>query len=296
MNADWDDYRHFAAIVHAGSVRAAATQLEVNPSTVTRRLEHLERRLGISLFSRTTHGLVITRQGQELADRIDRISREIISIENELQAGEKADAGLLSLLLPKSLHIVLLPRLEQFRAQHPLIEIDIVNPLEPATTRQIDIMIRGTQSPDADLIARLLGRPQLGVYACADVAQEVLLHPLDGAVGWLSLVDPDLGDGVDQSLREDGFSEFAVKLRSTSVLQQLAALRAGLGVGMLPRWMAGDASGLLEIPSSHTHLAQPFWLLSRPEMRRALRAQLLLDWLRSELADPLYGFVRKGSS
>ncbi len=295
MNADWDDYRHFAAVVHHGSVRAAAAQLEVNPSTVTRRLEHLERRLGVSLFSRTAHGLVITRQGEELVDRIDRISREILSIENELQAGEKADAGLLSLLLPKSLHIILLPRLEQFRAQHPLIEIEIVNPLEPAAVRQTDILIRGTQTPDPDLIARLLGRPEVAVYARADVAEELLVSRPDSAVSWLSLVDTDLGEDVDQALQDDGFSELAVKLRSSSVLQQLAALRAGLGVGMLPRWMAGDASGLVEIASSRSHLAQSFWLLSRPEMRRALRAQLLLDWLRSELADPLYGFVRSGN-
>lgn len=296
MNPDWDDYRHFAAIVHAGSVRAAAVQLQVNASTVTRRLEHLERRLGVALFTRTTHGLVITRQGQELADRIDTIGREISSIESELRAGEKAEAGMLSLLLPKSLHIMLLPRLAQFKAQHPLIDIDIVNPLEPAMTRQIDIVIRGTRTPDADMIARLLGQPQVGVYARPDVATEMASGQDASTVGWLSLIDHDLGTDIDQVLRDDGFSDLAVKLRTTSVLQQLAALRAGLGVGMLPRWMAGGTSGLEEIPCPHTHLAQPFWLLSRPEMRRALRAQLLLDWLRSELADPLYGFVRGGTS
>ena len=296
MNADWDDYRHFAAIVHAGSVRAAAQQLEVNASTVTRRLEHLERRLSIALFTRTAHGLVITRQGQELAERIDRISREIVSIESELRAGENADAGRVSLLLPKSLHIMLVPRLEQFRSQHPLIEIEIISPVEPVTAGSIDIMIRGTQAPDADLVARLLGRPEVGVFARADVAELMMPGHTDSAVGWLSLVDQDLGVGVDQTLRDDGFAELAVKVRTSSVLQQLVALRAGLGVGMLPRWMVGAAAGLVEIPSPHSHLAQPFWLLSQPAMRRALRAQLLIDWLRSELADPLYGFVRVGTS
>lgn len=296
MNADWDDYRHFAAIVHAGSVRAAAQHLEVNASTVTRRLEHLERRLGIALFTRTAHGLVITRQGQELAERIDRIGREIVSIESELRAGEKADAGRVSLWLPKSLHIMLVPRLEQFRSLHPLIEIEITSPLEPVPPGQIDIMIRGTQAPDADLIARSLGRPGVGVFARPDVAELMLSGHAESAVGWLSLIDQDLGVEIDQALRDDGFAELSVKVRTSSVLQQLVALRAGLGVGMLPRWMTGDASGLVEIPSPHAHLAQPFWLLSQPAMRRALRAQLLIDWLRSELADPLYGFVRGGPS
>lgn len=296
MNPDWDDYRHFAAIVHAGSVRAAAQQLEVNASTVTRRLDHLERRLGIALFTRTPQGLVITRQGEELAERIDRISREIVSIESELQAGERADAGRVSLLLPKSLHIILTPRLDQFRLLHPLIDIEIINPLAQIPTGQIDITIRGTQTPDADLIARSLGRPQVGVFARPDVAELMLPGQKKSAIGWLSLLDQDLGPGVDDALRNDGFAGLAVNVRTTSVLQQLVALRAGLGVGMLPRWMIGDASGLVEIPSAHSHQAQPFWLLSRPAMRRALRAQLLLDWLRSELADPLYGFVRGGAS
>ncbi len=58
--ADWDDYRYFAAVARNGSVRGAATRLGVNASTVTRRLDALEDRLGVMLFTRSQRGLQIT--------------------------------------------------------------------------------------------------------------------------------------------------------------------------------------------------------------------------------------------
>ena len=54
---DWDDYKYFSALAATRSVRAAAEQLEVNPSTVSRRLEHFEERLGVQLFTRSRRGL-----------------------------------------------------------------------------------------------------------------------------------------------------------------------------------------------------------------------------------------------
>ena len=53
---DWDDYKYFSALAATRSVRAAAEQLGVNPSTVSRRLEHFEQRLGVQLFTRSQRG------------------------------------------------------------------------------------------------------------------------------------------------------------------------------------------------------------------------------------------------
>ena len=74
---DWDDYRYFAALAEAGSVRGAANELGVNASTVTRRLESLETALGVSLFKRTGRGLNITTEGVEVAQRLDEVAKQL---------------------------------------------------------------------------------------------------------------------------------------------------------------------------------------------------------------------------
>ena len=312
MNTDWDDYRHFAAVARLGTVRAAATALRVNPSTVTRRLERLEQHLGLPLFERSPLGLVMTAAGREVAAKVEQIARSVGELEAGIRAAISTESGSVTLQLPKSLGIVLAPRLDDFLALHPDIRIELVNPSgAPVSPRAgqgaglgagqgagqgvdqgADITVRGTMHPDPDVIARPLGRPRMGVFQQSRPIEAQVRQGVESYPGWLSLHDSDLGAAVDTTLRHCGFADMPLRLQTSSILQQLAALRAGLGVGPLPWWMVNTASGLAEIPVSGPNLAQPFWLMSRPELRRVVRVQVLMEWLRVELAEPVYGFVR----
>ena len=69
---DWDDYKYFSAVAATRSVRAAAERLDVNPSTVSRRLEHFEQRLGVQLFTRSPRGLTIAPEGRRSYCRSQR--------------------------------------------------------------------------------------------------------------------------------------------------------------------------------------------------------------------------------
>jgi DNA-binding transcriptional LysR family regulator len=86
---DWDDVRHFLALARVGSVRAAGSMLGVSHSTVARRVEALETRLGARLFDRHRDGYLLTDAGREMVAGAERVEREMAALERGL-AGQDA--------------------------------------------------------------------------------------------------------------------------------------------------------------------------------------------------------------
>jgi len=97
---DWDDFKYFTAVAAEGSVRGAATRLGVHASTVTRRLDQFERRLGVTLFNRSQQGLTITPEGAGVIERVDRIAEELGDIERFLVGKDQSLAGRVRITLP----------------------------------------------------------------------------------------------------------------------------------------------------------------------------------------------------
>ena len=97
---DWDDYKYFSVLVESGSVRAAAKQLGVNASTVSRRLEQFEARLGVRLFQRTQAGLQLTMDGQEVVEQVARVAQTLGEVEGHLRGRDQNFSTPLRVLLP----------------------------------------------------------------------------------------------------------------------------------------------------------------------------------------------------
>ena len=105
---DWDDFRFFSKLAHTRSVRAAAAVLAVNPSTVTRRLEQLEERLGVRLFTRSHSGLTITAEGAEVVEQLDRVAIELEEIERRLRGRDSDLQGNVRITMPDVFAVSLL--------------------------------------------------------------------------------------------------------------------------------------------------------------------------------------------
>ena len=124
---DWDDYKYFSAVAATRSVRAAAEQLDVNPSTVSRRLEHFEQRLGVQLFTRSPRGLTITPEGAEVIARVNEIAADLGNIEGKLIGQDQRLSGLVRVVIPEVIALSLLVKeLSRFQTAYPDIEISMV--------------------------------------------------------------------------------------------------------------------------------------------------------------------------
>lgn len=289
-NWDWDDYRYFSAVARAGSVRGAASELGVNASTVTRRLEQLERRIGVELFTRLAHGLQITAHGREVAARVEQIGRELMAIDSELREDQGRITGEVVLGIPQAWVPGLLRQLRTLHEAEPGLDIELLDAAVFDAQSGADLWIEATFTPATDLIARPLGRPLCGLFERKDPPVTAGRAPQPQGQFWLSLEDPLLGSGVEPPLRDPGYSALPVRLQTRSILQQRWALEAGLGIGALPIAAGADSPVLTMIGDTRV-TGLPHWLVSRTEMRRVRRLQVVSEWLRRIWAMPDFGFT-----
>ena len=98
---DWDDLKVFTAIAHSGSVRAAARRLGIHHSTVARRLDHFEKRLGAVMFNRTPEGLKLSADGQLVLLQAEQVEGQIDDIERILVGRDQRLQGHVRITFPE---------------------------------------------------------------------------------------------------------------------------------------------------------------------------------------------------
>jgi DNA-binding transcriptional LysR family regulator len=286
---DWDDYRFFAAVVRAGSVRGAALELRVNASTVTRRLEQLERRVGVELFTRQASGLEITRRGREVAARVEQLGRELSAIDSELREDQGSLTGEVVLGVPAIWIPPLLPHLSALHDAEPGLDIELQDGATFRSHTGADLWVEATPAPSSEFIARPLGRPGCALAGQDSIVTDWPSRKEAGSLFWLSLEDPLLGPSIEPPLRDPDFSDLPVRLQTRSALQQLFALETGLGIGVMPLALIDGRSRLRKL-SDRQVSGLPHWLLARAELRRVRRLQVVADWLRRAFGAPEFAF------
>lgn len=97
---DWDDIRYYLAVARHGSIRGASTHLSVNPSTVSRRIDAYEKKLGVRLFERLATGYVLTKPGQDMMFSAEIIENEIASLSRRVTGRDAQLNGKLRVTLP----------------------------------------------------------------------------------------------------------------------------------------------------------------------------------------------------
>lgn len=130
MNINLDLYRIFYVVAKSGSISAAADVLFISQPAITFQIKKLEDQLGISLFTRTKHGVILTDEGKVLFDYVKSGIESITNGENALSNLKNLDSGVIRIGTSTTVcrHIVM-PYLEKFHELYPKIDIQIVNNL-----------------------------------------------------------------------------------------------------------------------------------------------------------------------
>ena len=167
---NWDDIRYFLAVSRTGSIRGAASKLDVNHSTVSRRIGQLEEQLGVRLFEKLPTGYVITPAGEEIFDLAERMEEQANTLERQIYGRDTSLTGKLRVTLPQALatHLIM-PDLVSFARANPGIELEIVTSYETLnlTRRQADVAIRlvyENQSPPEHLHGRRIASVYRAIY------------------------------------------------------------------------------------------------------------------------------------
>ena len=282
---DWDDVRYFLAAARGGSVRAAAKQLGVSHVTVLRRIGQLEARLGAQMFEKLPAGYRLTSTGEEVLGLAIQMEATSFTLESRVLGRDQKVRGLLRVTLAPLLAThLLMPDLAEFAALHSDIEMEMMpsGELMNLTNRDADVAIRVVYDR-ATLPLNLHGVKGPDLFGGVYLSQALLTQWRAGrteAVRWIV----SSNEGVPDWAREGEVRAAEVPFRTMDGETMIAAVREGMGMGILPCFV-GDADPLLvRVPGSGLYQHGTLWLLTQGETRKTKRVRLFTDFLSKRLA------------
>ncbi len=172
----------FARAGSLGSYTAAARALSISPSAVSKSVQRLEQRLGVSLFTRTTRSLTLTPEGRELHGRALRLLQDAEEIEQVAMTARSEPSGVLRIAtsLPLGIHLIA-PALPEFRRRYPKVTVDLRlnDQIVDIIEHGIDVAIRIGELADSRLLSRRLMSHRLCAFASPDYleARGTPTHP-----------------------------------------------------------------------------------------------------------------------
>ena len=241
----------FAKTVETGSFRGAAKALSLSPSVVSHHITKLERDLGVALLYRSTRKLSLTEAGEKLLRSAQEMVAAAESGLDEVSAGSLEPAGRLKLTAPAVLaHASLIDAIAAFAAAYPKVDLDVsfTDVRRDIIGEGIDLAIRMGWLEDSSLKAKkVASEERLLLAAPAYLKGRVTPNSPNDLQGWQFLYLSGVGRRFEF---KNGFGEWR-RMTATSriVVDDAVALyrlvRAGVGVGTLPKYLAEDdlASG-----------------------------------------------------
>jgi DNA-binding transcriptional LysR family regulator len=286
---DWSHYRSFLAVLREGSLSGAARALGLAQPTLGRQIAELEQNLGAALFIRSQRGLVPTDAARDIAAHAETMAAAAGAMQRIASGGMDDRAGVVRITASEIVGAeVLPPLLATFRRDHPGIAIELVlsNRVEDLLHGEADIAVRMVRPRQQALVARQIGTVTAGFYAhkrylaSAPPLTTLAALPKEHAIVAYDRETPFLRSVLLPVLvTRDDFA-----FRSDSDLAQLAAIRAGFGIGAIQHGIARRDPDLVPIFPAEIRFELEMWLALHEDLRASRRLRLMMDHLGAGLA------------
>lgn len=274
---NWNDLVFFLELARHRQLAAAGKRLRTDSTTVGRRVRELEAQLNVKLFTRTRTGFVLTDAGQRLlvhAEAMETNAREVADAFGG--GGDKPLAGTVRVGTMEALgSLYLAGRLAALHARQPGIVIELVTASNwiNLSRREADILISFPRPQGQRLISNKIGEFQLRLYASRDYLDR------RGCPARLSDLEDHafvdyIGDLVQISAvrwLSDIIRRPNVVFRSSSLVAQYHAALAGVGIAMLPSFVAARDERLVPVLSTRATVKRDFWLSVHQDLMHVAR-------------------------
>jgi DNA-binding transcriptional LysR family regulator len=285
-NLDWDLLQSLHAVLEAGSFSAAARLRRLTQPTLGRHIDQLERQLGAPLFLRSPRGLQPTDLALSFRPHLADMAAAANAADRDATGVASGAGGVVRVAASDMIGIEVMPAmLARFRDGHPGIDVELVlsNRNEDLTRRDADVAVRMSRPTQNSLVARKVGEITLTFHATPEYLarhgapttfEELEQHPLIG----FDRSPPDLTDlKIDRAVTRDMFA-----LRTDNDVAQLAALKAGFGIGVCQTGIARRA-GLVPVMPDVFSFKLDVWICMHETLRGSPRMRLMFDHLAKEL-------------
>ncbi|MCA0406616.1 MAG: LysR family transcriptional regulator [Proteobacteria bacterium] len=280
---DWNDLRFFLAVARCHSLTEASRGLRVSQATVARRIQALEQALAAPLFTKSHDGYALTVQGEALLPHAEQAEAHMLWLERGGAVPREEEAGIVRLAMPELLgqHLII-PALAPFCEAHPQIRLEAEADVRPVSLkrREADVLVRLVRPTHGDYTLKRVGSIALALYAAPAY---VVRHDLPTTLGELEhhrLIGWNTGLGFlpFSSWLVDAVPAAKVAFRAHTMSAQLAAVEAGLGLAVLPAFIARKFGLERALPQEKPFFSD-IWLLLAADSQHVTRVRLLADHL-----------------
>ncbi|WP_062367292.1 LysR family transcriptional regulator [Variovorax paradoxus] len=287
----------FVHIVEAGSLSAAALQMGATQPTVSRRLQSLERSLGVRLLRRSTHAMKLTEDGERCYERARELLADWHAFEADLRGVGDEPEGTLRVVAPHALgQLLLVGPLADYLRAYPRVSVEwLLNDRRPDFIAEgVDCAIQVGEVTDTLAVALKLSEVPRVVVAAPSVlaGRAPPAHPSELAeLPWLALRTFYRNEVLLTHRPSGEVARVPIRPRmSTDSLYALqSAARMGLGACMASAWLVNEdiAAGRLVQLVPQWHVAPlPVYLIYPPSRFQPARLRRFIETMRLALADP----------
>ena len=285
----WDAVRTAYAVLRLGTVSAAAVELGVHRATVLRHIDALEAQVGARLFHRHARGYTPTEAGREL-ERVARATHE--QLDRFAARARGRETQVTGELIVTSVELVaplVCQALARFRAQHPDTTVRYVasGRILRLAYGEAHLAVRaGARPRHPDNVVQPFHRLRSTFYAHTRYVERRGLPRTEAELAehdFISHADPQrfpLFRWIEAAVPAD-----RIVLRSQSQRVLLEGLRAGVGIGFMPLFMATGDPDLHPVLPPRPDWAVPLWLVTHVDLHRTAKVRAISDALQAVAAE-----------
>ena len=276
------------ALVRGGTLATAGERLGTDASTVFRSLQRIERGLGRPLFERTRSGYLATELATELAEHGEQMEVALEAARSSVEAAPAQVSGTVRITTTDTvLHGLVAPALCSLHAVHPLLSYDLHtgNELASLTRRDADIAARATKRPPRHLVGKHIGPIRVALYAARRGGARKFADVEAGKADWIA-PDDALPEHPSVVWRKRHFPRAALRYRVNSILSVLELVALGLGVGIVPLFLAEGRNDVVRLTEPLDESETQLWLLTHPESRHLRRVGTVYSHLAQTMKMP----------
>jgi DNA-binding transcriptional LysR family regulator len=289
---DWHLFRAFLAVAREGSLSSAARILGTTQPTMGRQIAALETSLGVKLFTRSLDGLAPTDAGLRLIPSAEAMAAAVEAAQRSASGEVDEERGTVRVTASVVIGSEVLPSIfAAIHTKHPRVAVELAlsNRNEDLLRGDADIAVRMLRPTQGSLIAKRIGQIDVGLFAHRRYLKEHAAPRCLADLSQHALIGYD---------RDPAYAQFLEKMavpskpdmfafRCDSEIAQLAALRAGLGIGVCQLGIARRDKDLVPVLRSAFIYPMQVWLAMHRDLRSSRRVRLLFD----QLADHLSAFT-----
>ena len=275
---NWDNLRYVLMVANQGSIAAAARELDVNRTTVLRRINTFQEDLNCRIFDRGDAGYALTPEAEKMINAAREVESTLFDMQRQIEGRElKLEGGIRVTTTDTFMLSVLGPHLASFREKHPHIVVDVLitNSVLDLNRRDADVAIRPTAMPESSLVGRKLCDVNFSVYASSELALGTQNSDIYKQ-RWIGFADSlhatPVGDWFHSMIEPS-----RICLRCDSFVGVKVAAESGIGLALLPEILGDTSDKLVQLQALSPGLNTGLWLLTHPDLVRSARIHAFVE-------------------